>query len=175
METAVLEPEIADADVPADPSLAMVDPAYVNNEAPVTAEEAPSVPRPSNFPPAATDEEVALARDQHYEEIREREIEVREMEANHASAAEHAKALKKEFEAGDKAIRFLIARGPVYPQKFPVRVRAARNLIMPKMAVGDEFDVVEVSHVGAIRIICDADCAPDGDWVKAGEEVYVIE
>lgn len=129
-----------------------------------------------NSPPPPTAEELAEARRVHYETILERETSVRELEGKHEVLKKDASDAKKAFESADSDLRWLIAQGPRVPEKYPVKVRAAKNLIMPKMATGDEFEVVEISPItGHLRIVCDPETAPDGDWVKLGNEVDAIE
>lgn len=151
-----------------------VDAEQPNDQQPAQPTEAPT--RLVNSPPPPTAEELAEARRVHYETILDRETTVRELEGRHEVLKKEAGDAKKAFEAADSDLRWLIAQGPRVPEKFPVKVRAAKNLIMPKMAVGDEFDVVEISSItGQLRIIADPDTAPDGDWVKLGNEVDAIE
>lgn len=127
-----------------------------------------------NRPPAPTAEEIATAKQEHYEAIREKEIEVRQLEGVHADLAEQAKDAKKEFEAAHKALRFLIARGYEVPKKWPTRVRAIATLIAPAIEFGQEFDVLEINeYQGTVRVLVDDD-SPAGDWLPLGKEVEVI-
>lgn len=138
-----------------------------------TAEVAEQVTRP-NSPPPPTAEEIATAKQLHYEAIREKEVEVRLLEGNHADLAEQAKDAKKEFEAADKALRFLISRGYEIPKKWPVRVRAIETLIAPKIEFGQEFDVLEINDLtNCVRVMVD-DNEPAGDWLPIGKEVEVV-
>jgi hypothetical protein len=139
------------------------------------ADEQPAeqVTRP-NSPPPPTAEEIAEAKRIHYEAIRDKEVDVRILEGNHADLAEQAKDAKKEFEAADKALRFLIARGYEIPKKWPTRVRAIATLIAPKIEFGQEFDVLEINDItNTVRVLID-DESPEGDWLPIGKEVEVV-
>lgn len=169
MDSAVMDPP-AEA---VDPSLTMVDPAYQNGDGKHDEPVPEAVTRP-NSPPPPTEEEIAEAKRVHYEAIRDKEVEVRILEGNHADLAEQAKDAKKEFEAADKSLRFLIARGYEIAKKYPTRVRAIATLIAPKIEFGQEFDVLELNeHQGTVRVLVD-DETPEGDWLPIGKEVEVI-
>lgn len=128
-----------------------------------------------NSPPPPTAEEIARYKQEHYEAIREKEIEVRQLEGFHADLAERAKDAKKEFEAADKSLRFLIAQGYQVPKKWPIRVRAIATLIAPKIEFGQEFDVLEINEFqNTVRVIVDAEVEPGGDWLPIGKEVEVV-
>ena len=154
-----------------DPKNTMVDPAYQNGDG-NHDEPAEQVTRP-NSPPPPTAEEISIARQEHYESIREKEKDVRQLEGVHSDLAERAKDAKKEFEAADKALRFLIAEGYSVPKKWPTRVRAIATLIAPKIEFGQEFDVLEINeYQQTVRVLVDEDGDPD--WLPIGKEVEVI-
>jgi len=133
----------------------------------------PTVIRP-NSPPPPTADEIAVAKQEHYEAIREKEVEVRLLEGNHNVLKERANDSKKEFETADKALRFLIARGYEIAKKWPTRVRAIVTLIAPKIEFGQEFDVLEIDeYKGTVRVFVD-DETPEGDWLPIGKEVEVV-
>jgi hypothetical protein len=73
---------------------------------------------PPELPPAPAADEPDYVR-QHYDAILEKERSVRVLEDDYLAVKEEAAAAKKSFEAADKALRMLIARGPDPQRSLP--------------------------------------------------------
>lgn len=110
---------------------------------------------------------------QHYDAILVKEQEVAALESEYLADKERATDSKKAFDAADKALRHLIARGPVVPvppPKFPKRIKLTQDVrtdTMPvvTLAAGTEYDAI-VAQGGAVSV----DAGDDGlIGVKPGE------
>lgn len=117
-------------------------------------EEAESTPtKPVDLPPEPPADCTTLQRE-HYEQIVAKEREVYAIEGEYLELKERAALAKKEFEAADKELRRMIARGPDSQKKLPFDKPAER---MPKkirttkdfndIKAGSEFDNVIVSTI----------------------------
>lgn len=109
--------------------------------------------KPVELPPEPPADCSALQRE-HYEQILAKEREVYAIEGEYLELKERAALAKKEFEAADKELRRMIARGPDQQKKLPFDNPTYR---MPKkirttkdfndIKAGSEFDNVIVSTI----------------------------
>lgn len=110
-------------------------------------EQEPEASAPAEIPPAPPVDAAAHIRE-HYEQIREKEREVYALEGEYNDAKEEAAGAKKAFDAADKELRNLIARGPDRQKKLPLE------------------DAAELRRPKRIKLLVDL----DGTTMKVGYE-----
>jgi hypothetical protein len=116
--------ELDDTDVLTEPaeelqdSEAVAEPTDAASE--LLAEPVAEAPAEATPQPTATAELPQHVRE-HYDAIREKEREVRELECVFLDAKREAKDAKEEFELADKSLRDLISRGPDPQRKLPLK------------------------------------------------------
>lgn len=180
MSTAVAEPE----ELEATEQVENVEQADEHTEAAV--EQLAQEQSAPEQPPADAPDYVR----EHYEAILEKEIEVRALEGNYLDAKEAASEAKKDFEAADRALRSLIARGPDKQRKLPLgdpetppatdgnvlkpkRIRLLKTVDDEAAKEGQEFDC-QVDEDGDVSILNGAEGRDEPLYLEA-EEFEVIE
>lgn len=124
---------------------------------------------------------------EHYDAIREKERDVRELEWACLEAKREAKDAKEEFDLADKSLRDLIRRGPDPQRKLPLkddeplpvetrtpkRVRILAELSGTNIIAGSEHDCRVNEHGETLVVFNDGAC--DAQIVLLPEQYEVIE
>lgn len=147
--------------------------------------EQPAQEQPAQQPPADAPDYVR----EHYDAICEKEIEVRALEGEYIDLKEQASEAKKDFEAADRALRSLIARGPDKQRKLPLgdpeqttaaeepkkakRIRLLKTVDDENAKEGQDFDC-QVDSDGDVSILNGAEDRDEPLYLEA-EEFEVIE